>query len=295
MTVTTASALQSEEIKPEIGSRICNSKDELLGGGLAAELRGLLERRGVLVFPEVGFTPGELVDFTATLGDYFPDTPSGAALTLSYDPETNPSAEYIKGSFYWHFDGYMNEVPILASILTAEVLAPWGGETEFANTYAAWEQLPAERQAQIEHLRAVHAMAQAQLAVEPEPSYETFLQWLKVPSRELPLVDPPVRAQVPGHRQQRRGDRRDGPAGEQGAVGLAARLGDPGAVQLQPYLAGRRCRHVGQHRHASPRPLLSARLWPHNAAHQARGRRALRLSLVFLQKPDFGVALVDRP
>jgi alpha-ketoglutarate-dependent taurine dioxygenase len=188
MTVTTASALQSEEIKPEIGSRICNSKDELLGGGLAAELRGLLERRGVLVFPEVGFTPGELVDFTATLGDYFPDTPSGAALTLSYDPETNPSAEYIKGSFYWHFDGYMNEVPILASILTAEVLAPWGGETEFANTYAAWEQLPAERQAQIEHLRAVHAMAQAQLAVEPEPSYETFLQWLKVPSRELPLV-----------------------------------------------------------------------------------------------------------
>ena len=177
-----------EHIKPEIGSRIHNSKAELLSGELAGDLRRLLEERGVLVFPQVNFTGDEQVAFTRTLGDYAPDTPDGSVLKLSYDPATNASSEYLKGSFFWHFDGYMNNVPILASILCAKILSPTGGETEFCNTYAAYEALPDERKRQIEVLRAVHAMAAAQLSVEPEPSYASFRQWREIPHRELPLV-----------------------------------------------------------------------------------------------------------
>jgi alpha-ketoglutarate-dependent taurine dioxygenase len=82
----------------------------------------------------------------------------------------------------------MSEVPILASILCAEVLAPEGGDTEFANTYAAYEALPEDRKRQLEGLRAVHAMAGAQMSVEPEPSYARFRQWLEVRRGDLPLV-----------------------------------------------------------------------------------------------------------
>lgn len=79
-------------------------------------------------------------------------------------------------------------MPILASILSSKVLSPTGGNTEFANTYAAYNALPEERKHQIENLRAVHGVAATQLYVNPEPSYETFKQWLAVGRNELPLV-----------------------------------------------------------------------------------------------------------
>jgi alpha-ketoglutarate-dependent taurine dioxygenase len=68
------------------------------------------------------------------------------------------------------------------------VLPDEGGDTGFANTYAAWEALPEDRKVQIEGLKAVHALAGAQRSVEPEPAYETFRQWQQVRSNTLPLV-----------------------------------------------------------------------------------------------------------
>jgi alpha-ketoglutarate-dependent taurine dioxygenase len=180
--------MRVEEIQPAIGCRVLNTKAQLLDGSLAGDIRQLLELRGVLVFPQVDLSAEEQVAFTETLGNHAPDTPDGSALRLVYDPATNSSSEYLKGSFFWHFDGYMNEVPILASILGAKILSPIGGETEFCNTYAAYEALPDERKQQLEGLCAVHALAAAQLSVEPEPSYETFQKWLCVNRNTLPIV-----------------------------------------------------------------------------------------------------------
>lgn len=180
--------LLAEEIKPAIGSRVLNAKAELLGGALAGGLRGLLEARGVLVFPRVHFTDGELVAFTRSLGEYAPDHPDGRVTEIAIDPARGESAEYTKASFFWHFDGYMNEKPILASLLCARMLSASGGDTEFCNTYAAYAALPADEQARIAGLRAVHALAAAQLAVEPEPSHARFREWLGVRRATLPLV-----------------------------------------------------------------------------------------------------------
>jgi alpha-ketoglutarate-dependent taurine dioxygenase len=186
MAVMEASRLAYREIKPEIGAEVLADKAALLGGAHAADIRELLERRGVLVFPRVGFTPAEQVAFTETLG---PIAPDGAAKSIDITlAPSNPSREYTKASFFWHFDGYMNDVPILASVLCAHVLSPEGGDTEFCNTYAAYEALPEERKRALEGLRAVHAMVGAQLSVEPEPSYERFRQWLAVRRNDLPLV-----------------------------------------------------------------------------------------------------------
>jgi hypothetical protein len=54
-------ALVHEQIKPLIGTRILNTKEELLHGGYAGEIRELLEQRGVLVFPKINFTDEEQV------------------------------------------------------------------------------------------------------------------------------------------------------------------------------------------------------------------------------------------
>jgi alpha-ketoglutarate-dependent taurine dioxygenase len=188
MAVMEATRLSYGDVKPLIGARIAADKAALLGGTHAADLRELLELRGVLVFPEVDFSEDELVAFTRTLGEFAQDRPDGMPTPISIDPAGGASAQYTRASFFWHFDGFMNPVPIRASILCAKVLSPTGGDTQFCNTYAAYDALPDERKRQIEGLRVVHALAGAQLSVEPEPSYATFEQWLGVQRNTLPLV-----------------------------------------------------------------------------------------------------------
>ena len=180
--------LPREDIKPLIGSRVLAGKAALLSGEHAVELRALLEARGVLVFPRVGFSHDEQVAFTRTLGTCVFDSADEAPYAISLDPAAGGNVDWLRASFYWHFDGYMNEQPILASVLCAEVVAGQGGETEFCNTYAAYAALDDGDKAALAGLRAVHALAAAQRAVEPEPSLATFRQWLQVRSAELPLV-----------------------------------------------------------------------------------------------------------
>ena len=188
MATVRQSGLQTIEIKPAIVSRILADKGVLLSGNHADALREMLEQRGVLVFPQVDFTEEEQVSFTKTLGRFEPDGPEEKATVISMDPGVNPSAALVRGAQMWHFDGYMNDVPVLASIMCGKVLATTGGDTEFANTYAAYEALPDDRKQQLEGLTAVHAIAAAQMSVEPEPSYAEFSKWLKIPRNTLPLV-----------------------------------------------------------------------------------------------------------
>ena len=77
MTVAETFRLAHEDIKPMIGSRVLNSKEELLSGALAGEIRELLEARGVLAFPEIHFTDDEQVAFTKTLGKFAPERAGG--------------------------------------------------------------------------------------------------------------------------------------------------------------------------------------------------------------------------
>lgn len=177
-----------EDLKPEIGARIRANKATLLAGTYAEEIRELLERKGVLLFPEIHFNDDEQVAFTKTLGTFAAEKHGSEIYKVTLDKTQTATADYLKGAFYWHFDGFNNEVPIRASILSAKVLSPTGGNTEFANTYAAYDALPEERKQQIEHLRAVHALAVTQMYHTPEPTYEQFQQWRAAGRSELPLV-----------------------------------------------------------------------------------------------------------
>ena len=178
-----------EQIKPEIGSRVLADKQALLSGDYADEIMELLEQRGILLFPQVHFTDEEQIAFTKTLGKFAAEMRGEEIYKITLDKNQTSTAEYLKGTFYWHFDGFMNKVPIRASLLTSRVLDPEGrGNTEFANTYAAYEALPDERKAQIEGLTVVHALAATQLDHTPEPTYEQWQEWRAVGRAELPLV-----------------------------------------------------------------------------------------------------------
>ena len=192
MTTTTATRLQAEQIKPLIGSRILNTKAELLSGELGTAIRALLEERGVLVLKQVHFTDEEQVAFTKTLGEFAPERDGdGENISkITLDVKENPhSAEYLKGSLYWHIDGTMNDRPILASLLSCKVPAPRGtGNTGFCNTYAAWDALPEDRKADLRPLRAIHAVWPTVFYYEPEPSLAKLQGMRRVGENELPLV-----------------------------------------------------------------------------------------------------------
>lgn len=177
-----------KNIKPEIASEILVSKNDLLSGIYADQLRTLLEYRGVLVFPQVHFTDEEQVAFTKTLGKFARDRGAGDIYKITLDKNLSATADYLKGAFYWHVDGFLSPVPIRASILSSKVLPPTGGNTEFANTYAAYEALPEERKEQLENLRAIHSLASTLLTHTPEPSYRMFKEYLATGRSELPLV-----------------------------------------------------------------------------------------------------------
>ena len=192
MNVLSTTRLRSEPIKEKIGARVLNTKEELLSGELSAEINDLLEQRGVLVFKQLHLTEEEQVRFTNALGGNATEigVDGGAIFSISLDKGEHHKSviEYLKGSLFWHIDGTMNPVPVRGSILTSKVLPTWGGNTEFANCYAAYDDLPAETKARIDDLRVVHAMWVSQLYHTPEPSMEQLNDWMAKGTQELPLV-----------------------------------------------------------------------------------------------------------
>src|SRR6516165_7847656 len=133
--------LQYEKISPLIGARILADKATLVSGVQAGQIRELLEECGVLVFPQINFTDEEQIAFTSTLGKFAKELRGEDVYKVSLDKGQNATAEYLKGAFFWHIDGTMSPMPILASLLASKVRAPEGGDTEFCNTYAAYEAL----------------------------------------------------------------------------------------------------------------------------------------------------------
>ena len=62
-------------------------------------------------------------------------------------------------------------VPIFAAVLSARRLAPVGGQTEYCNTYAAYDDLPDSEKKAFDKLKVVHSFEVSQRYVNPEPTY----------------------------------------------------------------------------------------------------------------------------
>jgi alpha-ketoglutarate-dependent taurine dioxygenase len=181
------STVRIERIKPHIGGIVRVAKEHLLDAQTIAAVNEALEDRGVLVFPRMNLTDAEQLAFTDKLGtrlNYNRKAPgSGAAdeedvYTVTLDKEINYQPEYVLGTFFWHIDGVTIDQPLpKATLLTARKLAPSGGQTEFASTYAAYENLSdADKQA-FEGLKVIHKMEASLRPVFDQVSEEDLARW----------------------------------------------------------------------------------------------------------------------
>lgn len=173
---------------PLIGSEIRTDLDTLLSGSEAETIRATLEQRGVIFFRGLQISDEQQVAIAKTIGSIVQNEGEGGIYKISLDKNVNQRAEYLKGSMFWHFDGSLQPYPNLATLLRAMKLSDSGGQTEFCNTYSAYEDLPDTDKEAIARLRVVHSAERSQYYVRPEMSYEEITFWQKSPTKSCPMV-----------------------------------------------------------------------------------------------------------
>lgn len=186
--------IEIENVKPKIGTIVHVERSALLDDDVAKRCLELLDERGVLVFPRIGLSDKEQLAFTDKLGarvNFTNKVPGGdsdaqGVYTITLDPKINTEPEYVLGTYFWHMDGICSDIPPpRASVLSARRVAPKGGQTEFASTYAAYQALPEEDKADIAALRVLHSVTAAVRHVATPESLDPFRRELK---HEHPLV-----------------------------------------------------------------------------------------------------------
>jgi len=126
---------------------------------------------GVLVFPDQHLDEAAQAAFAHRFGPTEQLSPrqKGASIPISNQkPDgslANPDEyqyQILRGNEGWHTDSTYMPLASKAGMLTAIILPPEGGETEFADMRAAWDALDAQTQAKLEGLCAYHSLYYSQ-------------------------------------------------------------------------------------------------------------------------------------
>ncbi len=130
-----------------------------LSPDLVAEIRDVWLRHQVLAFPDQDMSLEDLEIFAETVGNFgvdpffdsVPGHPHVAQVRRQAD-ETSPIFAET-----WHSDWSFLEHPPRATVLYGNVIPPVGGDTLFANQYAAWEALPVANRERLQGLQGIHS------------------------------------------------------------------------------------------------------------------------------------------
>jgi alpha-ketoglutarate-dependent taurine dioxygenase len=191
------SVLTINKLTGSVGAEVLGVDSDRLASdeSLGAAVLEALEDNGVLVFPGLGLKAEAQVAFCRMLGeiDHSSDGhhPVAGIYPVTLDKSKNASADYLRATFDWHIDGCTpieDTFPQMATVLSAKQVADSGGETEFANSYAAYDALSDAEKERYGSLRVVHSLEASQRRVTPDPSREVLAKWRARRTHEHPLV-----------------------------------------------------------------------------------------------------------
>jgi taurine dioxygenase len=153
----------------------------VLEGGLGAEVQGLalsavddatfpeiyqaFLKHQLLLFRDQELPPGEQVAFARRFGEVqvhvmnqYHASAHPELYTLSnLGADGKPSGKHPdRGTMAWHTDGSWQKRTTKATMLYAEVMPSTGGDTGFADMYAAFEAMSPDEQRRLEALRVMH-------------------------------------------------------------------------------------------------------------------------------------------
>jgi alpha-ketoglutarate-dependent taurine dioxygenase len=188
--------LTIERLSATVGGEVIglDSRRLVSDESMAAAISEALEVSGVLVFRGLNLDPESQVAFGRHLGEVdFEEGyhPVKGVSRITLDPAKRPTAEYMRGTFAWHIDGCTplgDEYPQKATILSAQAVAGHGGETEFASTYAAYDELSNDDKKRLLGLEVVHTFEASMRLVIPDPTDDQLAKWRRRPTHVNPLV-----------------------------------------------------------------------------------------------------------
>lgn len=192
------------KLEEHIGARVrgvdltCPIDDDAIDA-----LRNALFEHSVLVFNNQEITDEQHVAFTRRLGTLqmtMASDPYGGGGPINrftnvdengdIIPPDDARSLYQAGNTLWHSDGAFKHVPLRASLLSAKVIPPERGETEYASLRAAYAALSKEKKAELEGLIAEHSIAHSRTQIGPSLMSKA---WLK----ETPPVQHVVVRSIP--------------------------------------------------------------------------------------------------
>ena len=184
-------SLLVEPLKPGFGARITGvDLTADLSDEAVEEIREAIDTWSLLCFPEQPMTDDAHLAFTRRLGEpeaehvtlgktgnvvYF-GTVGNVADDGSKQGRTHPRTKYQTGNELWHSDSSFRLVPSFVTITHAYEVPGEGGGSQFASTRDAYAKLPADTQAMIEPLRAIHDYVFSRSPVAPvDPNHAASL------------------------------------------------------------------------------------------------------------------------
>lgn len=172
-----------------------------LNGSQLGFVLAALGRHGVLRFPEQKLSPAQQKTFTAQFGGLHQNASHRVEgvpeiSILSNIVEDGRSIGYLDAGMIWHRDVTHKKVPAFATVLHAIKVPRRGGkplgDTLFANTQAAYDDLPEPLKRRLKGAVAVHSSEQYNRNVRDAGS--TRLTYEKMPYRHEPIPHPLVMA-----------------------------------------------------------------------------------------------------
>ena len=154
-----------------IGATVTDIDLRSLNDGLWDQIYQDFLKFGVLIFPGQHLSSEEQGLFAARFGEAEQLNPKQKGSTVAISNQkpdgsvANPDEyqyQILKGNEGWHTDSTYMPLASKVAMLSARVLPPSGGETEFADMRAAWDVLPPATQTELEQLSAYHSLYYSQ-------------------------------------------------------------------------------------------------------------------------------------
>ena len=145
-----------------------------------ADIRAAFEEHSVLVFPRQSLNDESQIAFSRRFGNLEVTRSINPAAGTPFARQSNLDVKtgevippddrrmiYQLANMLWHSDSSFKPVPSLCSLLSARVIPPEGGATEFASGRCAYPSLPEDLKRRIEGLIVVHDYSWSRDQVRP--------------------------------------------------------------------------------------------------------------------------------
>ncbi len=124
----------------------------------AADIEAGMDKYAVLLFRDQDITDDQQMAFALNFGER--ENPRGGNIVKPQDSRLSTGLNDVSnlGNCLWHSDSSFRPIPAKFSLLSARVVNPKGGNTEFADMRAAYDALDDEARAEIEDMICEHSL-----------------------------------------------------------------------------------------------------------------------------------------